>query len=110
MDWVYPSASAFGSRIVHELTDEEINRIPWAQATESCRTIDRESYKSFAMLSYPRTFLSDRLPVTNAVFLKSTNMHSFMMGEHPRLGQVSPVRMLEGKREICLLIKNLVEA
>ena len=73
------------------LTDEELARVP----IDNARVTFGRS-RSITGIIFPPTFLSDRFPETNRLtMVYCSKTLALAMGMHPRLGQDSPLRMLD---------------
>ena len=104
-DYSYPQ-NIVGFNNWDEMTEGEASMIPWHHATEMGTSLHVGTNIRTQTYSFPATHLSDRLPNATKVVIYSCPMHSFMMGELPRLGQASAIRLLEGKQEIFRMIKS----
>lgn len=73
------------------LTDEELARVP----ADNARITFGRSRSSTGVV-FQATFLSERLPNTNRLTMTCCSKTlALAMGMHPRLGQDSPLRMLD---------------
>ena len=106
IDWSYPEYRGTGLTDFHPMTEDEANMIPWRMAKAEGGSIKYPTNVRHMTYSFPATNLSDRLPDATLVQVMNCPMHSFMMGELPRLGQASAIRLLEGKQEIFRMIKS----